>query len=350
VSAGWPRHRVGQPAGAIDEAGGACLRAAPLLRGRSGPRIAALAIALAVCPLAFGVRAQPVEAPASLETTPQVLRAGKPAPNARPATVLPPRAYGGLLGDVIEQRILLGRGSARFEPALPTERERVSAFFERRPSDFEEDAQGRRWMVARYQVINIPPERRQVRLPGWNLMSRLGQPPLFIAPSTVQLMPMSEAEAPEIAGLRALQPPQPVPLRHAGPWRGGRDAALALAGLSALGWLGWWVWRNRRAAGKRPFARALKDLHGCDGTTAPAWMRLHRAFDRAAGHAVDSARLATLYAAAPWLRPAADEIDVFYRQSDARFFGGAGAGATGQPCDAVALCRRLRRLERRGEA
>jgi len=277
-----------------------------------------------------------------------VLRAEKPAPNARPATVVPPRAFGGLLGDVIEQRILLGRDSGRFEPALPTERERVSAFFERRPSGFEEDAQGRRWLVARYQIINIPPERRQVRLPGWNLMSRLGQPPLFVAPSTVQLMPMSEAEAPEIAGLRALQPPQPVPLRHAGSWRLGRDAALALAGVAALSWLGWWGWRNRRAAGERPFAQALQTLQGTDGTAAPAWMRLHRAFDHAAGQAIDSARLAALYAAAPWLRPAAAEIETFYRQSDARFFGGTTAHEP--PCDALVLCRRLRRLERRGES
>jgi mxaA protein len=78
-----------------------------------------------------------------------------------------------------------------------------------------------------------------------------------------------------------------------------------------------------------------------------AWQALHRAFDRTAERSLQPTSLPRLFERAPQYTPLRADIERFYAQSAALFFG------DGKPADALplrSLARRLRDIERRHEA
>jgi len=269
------------------------------------------------------------------------------APAERDAQVVQPRAYGYVLGDVLEQRVLLESDGQRLEPAALPVRERIGAWFERRAARIEADTAGRRWLVVQYQVFNVQPNLGLVKLPPWRLALKGNAPVALRVPAwPVSLAPMTPREGFDAEALGALRPEREpsLPDRHERVLAL-RASALALA-LELAAWLCWWRWRNWRAAQRLPFARALRQLRGLDEASPQAWQVLHGAFDRAAGRALHLGSLPALFERVPYLAAARAAIERFYQQSALLFFG------AGLPPDALsvrALAVQLQRLERSHE-
>jgi mxaA protein len=129
-------------------------------------------------------------------------------------------------------------------------------------------------------------------------------------------------------------------------WRG-LAVSLALLGATLLAWVGWWIGRNRWEASRLPFARAWRQLRtqaDGDAQTDAAWRVLHRALNETAGHVVHARSLGALIEREPWLKPLQPELERFYDESEARFFGVEHQGGTAPSL--VPLCRSLYRAER----
>ncbi|GAB3757167.1 hypothetical protein GCM10028796_00840 [Ramlibacter monticola] len=252
---------------------------------------------------------------------------------AADAVVQQPRPFGYTVGDLVTQRILLAPG---VEPALP-EPLRANAWLERRVARFETTPDGRRWLAVDYQVVNAPRSLASVTIPAWDL-----GPALRVPAATIGVAPLTAPPAPgEALPLRPERAAPAIPTgemqRRLGAWL----AALAATVFCWLGWVGWNAWRDRRTL---PFAIALRELRATAADPAAAHRTLHHAFDRTAGAVLHGGRLVPLFERAPWLQPLQPQIARFYADSAALFFG------AGLPPDAPspqALCRQLRRLERR---
>ena len=260
----------------------------------------------------------------------------------REAVVEQPRPFGYTVGDIATQRVLLPEG---FAPAALPEAARASAWLERRPARVERGPDGHRWLAVDYQVVNAPRALAHVTVPAWQLAGAAGTPPLRIAAAAITVAPLTAAT--EAGQVPPLRPDRPAPAIAVGSlqhplwmWVGALAATLA-AWLAYAGWNAW------RAGATQPFARALRELRelrGQEHAPLAAHVVLHQAFDRTAGHVVHAGTLASLFVRSPHLQPLQAEIERFYAQSAALFFG------AGLPADALpplALCRRLRRLERR---
>jgi mxaA protein len=282
----------------------------------------------------------------------------RPEPQLAAAVVEQPRPFGYVVGDLLTQRVLLEAGGRSVEAAqLPTPG-RVGIWFERRSARVERRPDGRQWLAVEYQVINAPPSLRTIHLPAWDLKTPLPGPTLRVAEWPITVGPLTRAgadsapsDAPSSGG-ETVAAGNPVRLRpdRAAPlvptasirqnlllWSSGFTVALAA-------WLAWLLWRNHAESGRLPFARALREIQHADERAPEAWQALHRAFDRTAGRVVQPQSLSALFAQAPYLRPLRTSIEAFFAQSSERFFGG---GLPAQPISTYALCRDLRRLEKR---
>lgn len=256
----------------------------------------------------------------------------------RDAVVEQPRPFGYTVGDLVTQRVLLPEG---FAPGALPEAGRASAWLERRPARLERGADGRRWLAVDYQLVNAPRALATVPLPAWQLAGSAGAAPLRIASTSVSVGPLTAPADPTQA--LPLRPDRPAPAVDTGAIRRVLwlwSAALAATLAAWLAYIAWKAWKDRAAL---PFGRALRELRGpADGPLA-AHVALHLAFDRTAGHVVHPGTLSTLFERAPHLQALRPQIEQFYAQSAALFFGG------GLPADALsprALCRDLHRLER----
>jgi mxaA protein len=304
------------------------------------------------------------------------------AANRPNATVQQPRAYGYVVGDLFTQRVLLSLNGREFEPAELPSTGRVGVWFERRAVGIEEDVSGRRWLRVDYQLMNSPQALRVVTLPAWRLKpaggasndqgtgeSQTGAPQageprageqqtgerpagqqqpreLRIGSWPITVAPLTPERPDARPGLGSLQPDRIAPLIALAPIERGLSVGLAGFLLTALAWIAWFAWRNWRASAAQPFAHALVEMRGVDSTAPEAWHALHRAFDATAGRAVRTDTLPELFRRAPHLVPLRAQIEEFFRQSAARFFAGASVGGTLSP---EALCRELRRIEKRNE-
>ncbi|MEJ8838878.1 calcium incorporation protein MxaA [Ramlibacter sp. AN1133] len=258
------------------------------------------------------------------------------------AVVRQPRGFGYTVGDIAVQLVLLARDGRPFEPATLPPPARVSAWLERRAARVEAAADGSRWLVVEYQVVNAPRSLATIAVPAWELPGSAGAAPLRVAPAALSVGPLTP---PARAG-------EPLPLRpdRAAPvidtlamqrtlmlWL----AALATCVAAWLAYSGWSAWRARTTL---PFAHALRALRGQQPATPAAYLALHQAFDRTAGRVLHPGSLDALFERAPHLQPLRPQVEGFYAQSAQLFFG------QGLPADAVspqALCRDLSRLERR---
>lgn len=248
---------------------------------------------------------------------------------ATAAVVQQPRPFGYVVGDIVTQRVLLD-----FKPLELPRAERVTVWFERRQPRIETDAENRRWLVVDYQIVNAPQSLTTITLPAWELESKLAIPawPLDVGP-------ISERDA-------ELRPDRTAPVVATAPITREIRLWLLALGLTLVAWLAWWLHRNRRARATLPFARALRELRGAGDSTPQAWQALHRAFDETAGRVVQNETLGALFLRAPYLAARREDIEKFYAQSGARFFGG---GAVTDAISVHVLCADLRRLEKAQE-
>jgi mxaA protein len=141
-----------------------------------------------------------------------------------------------------------------------------------------------------------------------------------------------------------LRPDRPAPTIATAPARRRLLAASAALAACLACWAAWLAWRHWHEGVTRPFASALRELRGHDDTSAAAYRLLHGAFDRTAGEVLRASTLARLFERAPQFTPLRGQIERFYAQSAARFFGEASPAQAVSPS---ALCRDLRRVERR---
>ena len=263
------------------------------------------------------------------------------------ATVQQPRAFGHVLGDVVTQQILLGTDDRAAELTAMPSTGRVNAWLERRPPSIITDADGHRWLVLDYQVMNSPRSPAVTSTPPLQLRLASGKTldvaasPLSIAP----LAPLGLADAGRLAGLQPdrLLAPEPVtPLRRALiVW-----SALAVAVM--LAWLGWWLWRNHHDASRLPFAKAWARFGRHDDAALDAnpdaWRGLHRALDEAAGRVVLAGSVPALTEKAPHLRALEPQLEQFFQRSSDRFFSELPVAT---PFSLRELYRALYRAERR---
>ena len=264
-------------------------------------------------------------------------------------TVQEPRAYGYLLGDVLTQRILLPTGDNDVGSVAPPSIGRAGAWLERRPARYETDAEGRRWMVIDYQVVNVAPSLTRIALPALRLTSASGAT-LQVAEWPLSVGPMTSADAFDAGDLQLMRPDRQAPWVPAAPLRRQASVALGLLLLVLLSWLGWWLWRNWRESARLPFARAWRQMRRLDGpgvdTSADAWLCVHHALNETAGHVVHAGSLPSLFARAPYLQPLRAQLEQFYQQSTERFFTSASTVA---PYPLRGLCQSLYRAEQRHE-
>ncbi|WP_152035388.1 calcium incorporation protein MxaA [Paraburkholderia terricola] len=265
------------------------------------------------------------------------------------AATAQPRSFGYLLGDVISQRVLLRANDRPFEPATLPPLERTGAWLERRAAKVETDAGGERWLVLEYQVINAPQTLTAITLPALMLRAPVASSPaLAVAAWPVSVAPLTPRSAFAQGSLQDMQPDrQPSPLPIA-PLRQRLIASLAVLAFVACAWLGWWLWRNRRDAGRLPFARACRALERLDAVQVDrepdAWVSVHRALNEAAGQALHAGTLGALFVRAPYLSPLRERLERFYAQSAERFFA---VSPTHEPYRLLELARELRLAERR---
>lgn len=294
---------------------------------------------LIACLLAPGVFAQTPPAAAVAADAAAARSAGVPA------HVEQPRAFGHTVGDVLVQRVRLSGDHGPVAVTRPLAPGRIGLWLERRPVRETRDADGARWLVIEYQLINAPQALTALALPALDIAT---SGPLLSVPawpfSAAPLTPRT-AFAPE-GGLGALQPDRPAPAIDTVPIRRRIGLWGALCAASLLAWGGWFVWRNGHARRNQPFARALRELRGLPDDAPGAWQALHRAFDRTAGRTLQPASLPRLFERAPQYASLRSDIERFYAQSAERFFG---SGPQGDPLPLHRLARRLRSLEKRHE-
>jgi mxaA protein len=265
---------------------------------------------------------------------------------ATDAVVEQPRPFGHVVGDVLEQRVLLQIAGRDFAPAALPRAERLGVWLERRTAELATSADGRRWLVVPYQLINAPQTLTAVSLPAWEIKSKSGEATLKIAEWPLTVAPLTLRFASGAGSLDDLLPDHTAPLVATEPIRRRFLIGLCSCILILAAWLGWLVWRNHRAAANQPFARALRDLRNSADGSAQSWQILHRAFDATAGHVVRYATLDNLFERAPQLEALRADIEQFFTQSAALFFADVPPQ---NPLPLQAFCRVLRRLEKRHE-
>jgi mxaA protein len=274
---------------------------------------------------------------------------------AQAVQVSEPRAYGYVVGDVIERhaRLQLPPG-ARIAPASLPRRGRIDSWLEQRDVVLRAGSDGAELQLV-YQVINAPRQVATIELPALTLALE-GAPQRSIDldawPITVSAMTPQYVIA--RAGLEELQPdvaPRREPLQATSLRLALLLASLALVlyllALRRLPQLAWW----RRAA---PFRSAWRDVRRLarrrdDVAYRLALQRLHAAFDAATGQALFADRLEPLFAAQPQLRPLAAEVAAFYALSRRTFFAAEPAPMPDREALSalVALARRLAQHEHR---
>jgi mxaA protein len=260
------------------------------------------------------------------------------------AVVEQPRPFGHVVGDVLSQRVLLDAGQPTTPATLPGP-QRLSAWIERRSARVERAADGRRWLVVDYQVVNAPRALATVRIPAWRLAADAAEPGRLVPAWPIEVSAITAHAAPG-TGAWQLRPDRPAPVIATAPLR--LRVLLASACLAAClaAWAGWLAWRRWHDARTQPFASALRALAREEPRRASDWRALHAAFDRTAGQVLLPSTLPRLFERAPQFEPLRDRIEAFYAQSATRFFGDAPAADAASP---LALCRDLRRVERRSQ-
>lgn len=248
------------------------------------------------------------------------------------ATTEEPRAYGHLVGDVVQRhiRIDVPDGLVLDEASLPRPGARGRALELRAVR--RERAAGRESLVLEYQVFLAPTAVRTLEMPPV-LLRFEGRPraqDLRIDAWPVTVAPLVPVEVSPRRGLGELQPDVDAPPQPTGPLRTRLLVWLVLAVLLSAALvvrhfgLPWW---NRR---HRPFARAWPALRGLapGGDDALSWRsaceRLHAAFNESAGEVLFEHGIERFAARRPAFAALREDIRRFLAISRRGFFGDGG--------------------------
>ncbi len=257
-----------------------------------------------------------------------------------------PRAYGYLVGDTLVQRVQLTVDGKPVDlPELPR-KDRFGVWIARRASSIERAADGTRWLVMEYQIVNASKDVDVIALPKLKLLTTTREVFIEVADWPITVGAITASQVRNQGGLQQLQPDRPAPtiavaaIRH--------QLKLALIGLAATLalWAGWWRFREWQASEKLPFGRARRELKHLDADSEAAWRCLHQAFDATAGRVIQPASLGQLFRAKPEFEAARGAIEGFYAVSAARFFGGQ---PTASGVSLHKLCAELRAIEKAHE-
>ena len=262
-----------------------------------------------------------------------------------PALVSQPRPFGYVVGDLLEQRVLLQANHRGLAPVSLPRPGRVGVWLERRAAHVESDSQGQHWLVIEYQLINAPQGLTTVNIPTWTLSTKSGEV-LSVAQWPLSVGPLTARAVISQGGLQELRADRPAPSVATGPIVRQIDLWSGALLLTLLLWAGWLAWRNWRDALNQPFARAAREMRGVAEDAPQAWQALHRGFDRTAGRVVQGSTLPSLFERARYLEPLRPRIEAFFAQSAQYFFDGTVRQAP-QRLSVHALCNELRQFERR---
>jgi mxaA protein len=267
------------------------------------------------------------------------------------AIVQQPRPFGYVLGDTLNQRVLLQSAGRNFDPVALPPIERAGLWFTRRSARIEVDEHRRPWAILEYQVINAPQALMTVNLPSVTLEPKTGNHSLVVPEWPISIAALTPQRAFAKGGLQELRADHPAPmipirglLQQLEVWGG----ALA---LTIVAWLSWWSVRSWRSATHQPFARASREIRLLSDDSTAAWLALHAAFDRTAQRALQLSTLPALFERAPHFAAQKPAIERFYAESYARFFGVGmpEVAGTSAPTSPRALCTLLRRIEKQHE-
>jgi mxaA protein len=289
--------------------------------------------------------------------------AADPTPRIESIAVSQPRTFGYFLGDVIHRDIVLTlRSGAQLDTASLPRPGPINYWLELRSVGLDERGAGSGTRVRIslvYQAFYAALDPRRLTIPGSALkvsdgeVSEEAEIPewSFVMSPLRELIPGKDTEASAVE----LRPDAPPHLLSTAPERTALLAA-ALAGLVAFALLAvhlaWGPFRRRPG---RPFTEAARFLKANtaqlagDGGYRAALLKLHRAFDVAAGRRVLPDDLAAFLAEHPEFTPLSKDIERLFVSSRSTFYGSDIARArTAMPVEAIAeLGARLGAAERR---
>jgi len=266
-----------------------------------------------------------------------------------------PRAYGHVVGDVLERRIAieLPPGTRLAEKSLPKPG-RTGAWLDLQAAEVSVTAgvnSHRVEITLAYQIVNAPREVLTLALPEVMLQLSGGTVPSVDVPERpFTVGPLTPTTILARGPLDEMQPDAPPALIDTGA-RERRLAAYAVAGGMLALFLFYRLWGIPfLARGRGPFAQAyrrVKRLAGRDDTETlrDALRRIHRALDDSAGRAVFAGELRAFLAEQPRFGPLASDLEQFFEISRREFFG-EGVQEPGLPAWLADFCRRCRNLER----
>jgi mxaA protein len=302
-------------------------------------RLLALALLLAV-----GVAAEPLRA------------------DVRALTVIDPRDLGYFIGDTIRRQIEISVDEKfRLTPGTAPAPGALTYWLELNDVWVEEDVSGglRTYsIVLDYQTFYAPLEPRRMTLPPIDLRFADGDGGTafrrvpgfsFLTSPLREIIPPKEGEGAQAPLLLAPDPPVRLPSKLPVQAALGLALAAALLALGAIAWrMAWWPFHARP---KRPFSRAARAIAARDDDAAyrADLIRLHRAFDEAAGHRVLADDAPDFLQAHPQYADAGDDVTTFFAASRRAFFAADAAGARGDlpPQRLARLAARLGAAERR---
>jgi mxaA protein len=279
-------------------------------------------------------------------------------------TVKEPRSFGYFIGDTLQREVdlRLGPGQELDEASLPRPGP-LNYWLELSSADLKKESAGDGTaykLSLTYQTFYAPLDPRQLIIPGFTLKVK-GAPGTgeirvrdfgFLTSPIRQLFSSNS----QSSGSAVVLQPDAPPLRLAtGAVRTALlvSAVLALGSLVALAWHNaWWPFHRRPA---RPFTEAARFLKANAGRLddargyRAALLRMHRAFDDAAGRRVLADDVGTFIARHPEFAPYASEVQQLFASSRRAFFANEVEQArAAMPLPAVnALSVRLSAAERR---
>ena len=271
-----------------------------------------------------------------------------------------PRAFGYVIGDVIEHEVQIALAPPfTLEPAsLPRPRP-LNYWLDLqnvRLDDHGVSSGSHRYTLhLAYQSFYAALEPKRLVIPAIALTATGNDQRAAIAVPEWAFItsPLREVVATGPGQAMRLQPdiePRPIPIR-------GMAISLAAGGvtgllaLAALAWqLGWWPFRAMR---RRPFAKASRAIgqlasSSTSSTYRAALVALHRAFDATAGRGVFTEDLPAFLTAHPAFRAGEAEVQRLFAASRQAFFGNDVEGAVKAlpPEQLAAISRHLRSIER----
>lgn len=234
----------------------------------------------------------------------------------------PSRAFGYVIGDVLEQRIRLQSNGIPAQLTEIPDAQRTGQWLERLSSTLTGDS-GQHWLELKYQIINAPSELVTISLPALSLSVINGEP-LIIDAWPIIISPIVPAVVAGSSELPPMQPDRaPVLPDTSAANRRLKYTLLALL-VTLLTWSGWWYWRHNTDASRLPFAGAMYEMRKLGikqlEENPQAWFALHHALNDSAGRTIYSGSISELIQRQPWLNSLQSRIEAFYAASANRFF------------------------------